>query len=444
MDMSNGKSTVLSHELPPDITILLKEYEHRFTEVMHHVERFEKQTDYLQFFVTAAAALGGLVLSGKLPIERPNDLKLAWAGCLLFGSFLAFYLFSATMNSLFLIYLNGGRLAAIERVVNSTLGKTILTWDSFAVPHFYALKPVSRYLWVRPIVLSGTWIFLILILFCLALSVLWIKFVDVANYFYLAFIWIAAPFHIYQWAALNSEGIREIREYFLAETSEISDIKQHAKYISPALPVISVLIIAIFSLKTGAFLPRSRYNFPLLAIPSIYVGDLIFLPLLNYRIIAWMQDCKFLKTALLGWRSAVSGVLSLLINIYIHYMWIHDPWTGFMDTSYGHLTVAGWDHFVFSVFETWLMILFVIHWSGRKQSPEIVVAGKRIWPVFFLFSSMALFDLAIKHWFIIKFSASLLLFAEAAVSLVPLVFGVGIYAAVIRRTRGQQKRAAAG
>jgi hypothetical protein len=417
---------------PSVIEIFLKEYDHRFQEVLHHLERYDKQADYLNLFLTSIIAGAGILFSDKLRVYLTPTLIFVF---LLFGAAFVFYLFSAIVNSLFMIYLNGGRIAGIEREINERTGSNILNWDSVAMPHFFKLKPIGKDLWVRPTVLAGLWIFIIFLLICGILCFLCFQFAPAQARFYIPAMAFLAIFHIYQWALLNSVGLKEVRTFFMSETQEIADFPIKPAHLFYVAPVVSVIIIAAYSMYIGAFTFRSKYNFPFLSIPSIYIGDLIILPLLNYRMVRWFKDF-FPPNIFRSRYSVVAAVISLICNFYIHYLWIHDPWFGFMDVTYGRLTLAGWDHAVFSTGEMWAILLFFICWTSciRTQKWKALQAGKTAWLTFLAFSIFGIADLSIKHFFVLKEGGwNWLLLREATISLVPFTAGMCIYLYLLRQ-----------
>src|ERR1700682_6364808 len=352
-----------NHSTAPSATdVLLKEYDHRFNEVIFHSERYNKQADVLNLFLTSAVALGTLIFSGStksflgLSMSVPKeDNALIHCGFLIFAGLLVFFFFSSILNSLFMIYLNGSRIASIEKQLNISVGKEILTWDSMAMPHFFRMKPMGKHQWIRPPILAGLWIFLIFILIGVALCFLCYRFAPKFGWYYIPAIAMLVSFHIYQWKLLNTIGLEEMRFYFGLSTVLPMRRQLRIESVLCVIPVLSVIITVVSSVKLHAFFFSSRYTFPLLSIPSVYIGDLLVLPILNYKLIRWFKESCFPGKYFLGRSSFAVAIIALAVNTWLHWQWVHDPWSGFMDVAYGRLTVAGWDHFLFSSFEMWLV-----------------------------------------------------------------------------------------
>lgn len=428
---------------PSGVDILLKEYDHRFQEILHHLERYDKQADYLNLFLTSIIGVGGLLFSDKMRgyLTSSSTIKPQWiyASFLVFGGFLLFYLFSSIVNSLFMLYLNGGRIAAIEIEVNERFGECLLNWDSVAMPHFFRLKSVGKGLWIRPTVLAGLWILLIFLLVCGILGFLCLEFAPELSLLYIPVITFLAVFHIHQWALLNSVGRSTITKFFTSKTEEVSNISLKLEHLACLLPVLSVTVIVLYSLHIGAFSFNSKYDFPVLAIPSIYIGDLLILPILNYEIVRWFKEFYAPRDVFLNVKSGLVACMAFGFDAYTHYLWIHDPWSGFMDLSYGHLTLAGWVHFFFSNFEVWLVLLFLVLWTSSANT-KAIQAGKNAGRVFVIFTVLGIADLLIKHFYVLKEGGwNWLLVREAAVSLLPFLTGLCVYRYVIRKTRKEIK-----
>jgi hypothetical protein len=190
--------------------------------------------------------------------------------------------------------------------------------------------------------------------------------------------------------------------------------------------VFGFVAYSIPSIFDGTFFPTSSVAFPVTKIFTILIGDSIFLPILIgicVRFLCLLRENldavkseAFAHNKLIDWllskRTTLFGIgAAVLGNSFLHYVWIHDNYTGFMDTSFGKLTIAGWIHLVFSFFATSLVIVFVINGivvslillkSQRKiptllQAPSIFLKGLLI---LFVFQSIQFFDLVYRTKYI--------------------------------------------
>ncbi len=123
----------------------------------------------------------------------------------------------------------------------------------------------------------------------------------------------------------------------------------------------------LFSLGLNACWLDSPYHFPFLLHPTILIGDSLLLPLFNYRFYKFLRtyfakNPLSLKTFLSPIWGSLAILLSLAINTFTHYTWIHDSYTGFMDTVIGKLSLAGWWHYCFSTIQTAIILMFLGFW----------------------------------------------------------------------------------
>jgi len=213
---------------PKHADILLKEYDHRFSEMMAYSDRYHKQTDILNAAITISIAVGAYLFKDKaaqpswslIPFiaTKPNSYSSLVIACFLMaGAILVFYLLSLSLNSLFLVYVNGARIAAIEQKLNRLSKEKLLIWDSFAVPHFFGLRfhSSSPEYWIRPTVVVAFWLVLMLISVFLGLCVLAFKYTDLwFALTYTAAVSVLLILHFLLWRKLHKVGREELREYF--------------------------------------------------------------------------------------------------------------------------------------------------------------------------------------------------------------------------------------
>jgi len=392
-----------------EIDILFKEYDNRFTEIRSSALRYQKQADFLNLFLTSVLGIAALVFSdkakGALGIFNERDIYVLYCGFFFFGPLFLFHLFASIMESLCAIRGNGERLAAIEKQINALAGKKLLIWEHQAVADFFDAKQMFVQGWIKPHLLAGIWIFLIFILLCISFCILAFKFIPFVSYLYIPLVFSLMLFHIRQWILMVTVGFDSIYSYFQPTTTAGTTVAHwhEVEWMAALLPVISVLVIAIWCAHNDALSWKSPYMFPLVYLPSIYIGDLILLPIFNFKAARWLKQyfipCR--KRALFGC-FFVAFPVSVAVNIYLHYQWIHDPYSGFMDIQYAQLTPAGWCHFAFSICEMTFVVLFLLLWIVmlRRKETQAFMQGRSPWVVFILFSTTLLGDAIVKHRYV--------------------------------------------
>jgi hypothetical protein len=104
----------------------------------------------------------------------------------------------------------------------------------------------------------------------------------------------------------------------------------------------------------------------------------------------------------------IYGILALAISFFINYKlhigWTKDQLTGFIDTKLNNLSPAGWYHMIFASLEMTVMLLliwiFVIIVLEKNHKGLNIV--KRLFWIFFLYSSLAILDLLIKEKYVVN------------------------------------------
>lgn len=177
--------------------------------------------------------------------------------------------------------------------------------------------------------------------------------------------------------------------------------------------ILGTLILGIVPLVIFAVLSRTiwfsvRCDVPLLAVPSVWLGDSLFLPLVNlgaYRFLQYLRSRPDGVPSALSLASTAASafVLSTIGLGYLHYTWTQDVYLGFIDPAPGRLAIAGWWHLGFSVAETTIIILFLYLWyrSRRVLRSEWGTRGLAVWHPFVLYSMLSVLDFAISHLLIL-------------------------------------------
>jgi hypothetical protein len=172
--------------------------------------------------------------------------------------------------------------------------------------------------------------------------------------------------------------------------------------------LLGIVPLGIFSALSGTVWFTARCDVPLLAVPSVWLGDSLFLPLVNVGVYRFLQYLRSRPNGMPSGSSqvyAVTGALVLSIAGlgYLHYTWTQDAYLGFIDSVPGHLAPAGWWHLGFSVAESTIVIVFLYLWcrSRRVLQFEWAARGLAVWRPFIVYSALSLLDFAISHVFIL-------------------------------------------
>lgn len=208
------------------------------------------------------------------------------------------------------------------------------------------------------------------------------------------------------------------------------NIRKPSTTIPLATLCLGFIPMCVLSLLSDSFWLNSTHAFPLVAIPSILIGDSLLLPIINYKIYDSLKlvNIKKQKSAII---TAISMFSSLLINSYSHYLWIQDKYTGFMDTEIGRLSIAGWWHWGYSVIQMFLILYFAFVWIDQNTTINETKYKKftQTWLIFIGFSLLNLPGFILKSSFILFSSSLITAFQMEITSFVPMF--VSILLAVI-------------
>ncbi len=200
--------------------LLTKEYELRTSEAMFHSQRYHRQARYLQLFIVVLITIYGALVSGgtaTVQARLPESVGVGVADVILFiflalGICIAFYLFSNLLDALFLIFINGARLSALETKINLFVREEILIWDKEIIREWLGTSVVRSKVWVMPPLLVGIWSFLIFLGIATTLSALCYILLPGIFWIYSLVILLLILFHFYQLIALNTTGIKALRK----------------------------------------------------------------------------------------------------------------------------------------------------------------------------------------------------------------------------------------
>lgn len=177
------------------------------------------------------------------------------------------------------------------------------------------------------------------------------------------------------------------------------------KFLLPSLTLLFGFIpMLVLSILSKSFWLSHQIDFPFLAIPSVFIGDSLFLPFFNYKYfstfkieIGFQKLKKYKQEVILMF--VISFIISFVINSYTHLNWIHDPYQGFMDLVFGRLSTAGWVHFEFSVMEMTIILSLVgfsiLFYICKNKNGFNKIAS--IWIIFVFYSSLSLIDFLFRN-----------------------------------------------
>jgi hypothetical protein len=180
----------------------------------------------------------------------------------------------------------------------------------------------------------------------------------------------------------------------------------HEGYIVPVLTImLGIIPMTILSFQSGTLWFGPHVDFPLFAIPTIFIGDTIFLPWFNFKLYRLFVETRSLAINRLFFiKILISAGISYVINSYTHLVWVSDQYLGFMDMQLGELSLAGIWHLWFSVFQFTLFVLAI--WfsidSYVKKEFQALNSISKAWQIMVWFSALTVPDFLIRHLVIFK------------------------------------------
>jgi hypothetical protein len=197
------------------------------------------------------------------------------------------------------------------------------------------------------------------------------------------------------------------RRHFTDQILHISRANSRIDIYTCLAPVITIVIgILPFSLLayfSNTLWFSSAVDSPLAAVPSVWLGDTVFLPIANYRISNFLHE--FWREA--GSRARAVFMRSLLFALlastvvagYVHYAWTRDQYLGFIDTKVGSLSLAGWWHLGFTAIEMGFIFTFLLLWrrSATLGQTDAYRRAESAWNIFFWYALLSVADFATLH-----------------------------------------------
>jgi hypothetical protein len=188
------------------------EYDQRREEIIHLYQRYDKQAQTLNVYLSIVGLLtlalmaidmpNGTVAAPGITMQLPPRLRQYATGsaivALTVGVLTALFFISNIMEILHIMALESARSAALERIINDAIGMQLLAWDSGLVDEFYTKRWRSG-LFVGPSVLVGVWATAIFAVIITVLSFL-CHILAPSQFWYWAIpVWLAALYHVLEW-----------------------------------------------------------------------------------------------------------------------------------------------------------------------------------------------------------------------------------------------------
>lgn len=177
------------------------------------------------------------------------------------------------------------------------------------------------------------------------------------------------------------------------------------------VPILTVLVgfasFILLSIYYNVFWFTSEYDVPLIYNVSVMLGDSIILPLINYKIFNLSINTLGLNSISLHKRkilvySLLMFVISLAINIFAHIVWVNDQLTDFVGFKQGEFSIIGYWHLVYSILQMLVLLIFPYIWyiAIKEKNVLAIKYAHNIWKFLLLFSTLAIFDMLNKYFFI--------------------------------------------
>lgn len=179
------------------------------------------------------------------------------------------------------------------------------------------------------------------------------------------------------------------------------------------VPVITLIIgfisFLLLSIYYKVFWFNSKYDIPLIYNVSVMLGDAILLPTINYKIFNLLLNYLGIEVIkkntrkLLIWL-AVATTISLLTNISTHLYWVNDQYTDFVGFRQGEFSIIGYWHLIYSILQMLLLLMFPFLWLIAIKEKKIngIKYSHNIWKFVLIFSTLAIFDMLNKYFFIYR------------------------------------------
>src|ERR1035441_5169091 len=107
--------------------------------------------------------------------------------------------------------------------------------------------------------------------------------------------------------------------------------------------LVGIVPFAALAFSSGTLWFTRTCDVPLLAVPSVWLGDSVFLPLFNAGVYHFLRSLKSFPGGMPSrtWLVSVcaaTALLSIAVNGYVHCQWTRDEYLGYIDPTGVHIT----------------------------------------------------------------------------------------------------------
>jgi uncharacterized membrane protein YedE/YeeE len=166
----------MSENTSLEIEVLFKEFNMRFEEMTSHMQRYHSQVNMIHLYITIIAAIAGLIFSdttGNFLNQIPGQhFKVVVGAVLILVVCLLYYFVAMMIESLYMTYVNGKRMGAIEILINRRMEKPLLVWETQIISEIHNPKTWHYKSWVKPNFLVGIWLFALFIAITFIITIL--------------------------------------------------------------------------------------------------------------------------------------------------------------------------------------------------------------------------------------------------------------------------------
>lgn len=420
------------------LQVMLAEYNSVRDNYNEVLKEYRRQTNYVNIYVTVFTGVIVFVYSSPEMFSKVGKLNnMLLAILLVFSMSILYYIYSVAIDIMYNLNLIEAQNSANEILINQEIKSEILNWDTKIVSYFNE-EFVNHNFWVSPSYVVGFWNYLVLLMLTAFHSLFAFYLIDaeIFNYTFLTTTFIATFVMILQHYLMQTSG----RAFVFNQVFKINNLtpmKKHADVNVLIYPIVTFFTgffaFLVFSIKYDAFWPTSKVDIPFIFIFTMSVGDFILLPIINYKLadiahnVLTVEKLKKYSSLILKWL-IIGGVASIILNSVTHYAWAKDKYTDFMGLVPGKLTLGGWWHYWFSIFEMLIIIIFPLFWHiSIKEKNEVAIRSCRnAWYFVFAFSTLMIANFI--HQYLFVFDDSFLnAIVKAKFTFVPSLTAIAMY-----------------
>lgn len=394
------------------IDILLEEYRSLVTLFNTSVPDYKQQISHLGIYATIFGGLLIYVFSGNFDQHSDEiSYQIFAITLLLISMFILYYLITNLLDTLAHMYYIEFRINAIERLVNHELGEDLLIWESKIITSIHDVKFSHYKVWINTAYTYAACLFVIECGLTFLHWMLCYKYAPGFLTFYVDITAFCSLFLVYQAYLFNFKAAPHIHNIVM-ELSGLKEFKKKSgkEYSLFIVPLITI-IIGWLSFMTMGLTDQVLISNPadnikgIISIPSVFIGDLILLPLFNY----WFFDLLLNKVTVKKIKEnkpaflnalIISSIISIAINTTTHMFWINDKYVDFISDNNATLSFSGWWHLIFSTIQMTLIGLFL--YTGvfifRNKLVDEFLFCKRLYWFLLLFSLLSLLDFSMIYF----------------------------------------------